>query len=83
MALGGDDKNSDAIVRTIIAMAHSLNYETVAEGVETEEQNAALQAAGCRVMQGFLFARPMPVTDLQDWLKGEYGVKAKLEKKAA
>lgn len=68
MALGGDDRNSDAIVRTIIAMAHSLNYKTVAEGVETKEQKQALQAAGCRVMQGFLFAKPMNLADLKAWM---------------
>jgi len=67
MALDGEDRNGDAIVRTIIAMAHSLNYETVAEGVETEAQNAALKAAGCRIMQGFLFAKPMNVKDFADW----------------
>jgi EAL domain-containing protein (putative c-di-GMP-specific phosphodiesterase class I) len=68
MALDGDDKNGDAIVRTIIAMAHSLSYKTVAEGVETQEQKEALQAAGCRVMQGFLFAKPMALSDLNAWM---------------
>ncbi|MGB7336978.1 MAG: EAL domain-containing protein [Salaquimonas sp.] len=67
-ALGGEDKNGDAIVRTIIAMAHSLQYETVAEGVETEDQLHALKQAGCRVMQGFFFARPMGVENLMEWL---------------
>lgn len=68
MTLGGDDKNGDAIVRTIIAMAHSLEYETVAEGVETEAQHEALKEAGCRVMQGFLFAKPMNLENLTQWL---------------
>ncbi len=68
--LGGNDKNGEAIVRTIIAMAHSLDYETVAEGVETEDQLAALKTAGCRIMQGFLFAKPMSADHLAEWLKG-------------
>ncbi len=69
--LAGDDDHGEAIVRTIIAMAHSLDYETVAEGVETQEQLDALKRHGCRVMQGFLFARPMPVAILQEWLTGK------------
>ena len=67
-ALCGDDKNGEAIVRTIIALAHSLNYETVAKGVETQEQLDALKKAGCRIMQGFLFAKPMNIDNLNGWL---------------
>ncbi len=68
--LGGSDKHGEAIVRTIIAMAHSLDYETVAEGVETEAQLLALKAGGCRIMQGFFFAKPMSLVNLMLWLEG-------------
>ena len=62
--------HGETIVRTIIAMAHSMNYTTVAEGVETEEQLDKLVSAGCHAMQGFLFAKPMAIGDLEAWLEG-------------
>jgi predicted signal transduction protein with EAL and GGDEF domain len=63
------DGHGLAIVRTIVAMAQSLGYETVAEGVETEEQQAILAGMGCTLSQGFLFARPMPVADITRWIR--------------
>ena len=54
---------------TILAMAKSLNYEVVAEGVETEEQHVFLAENGCTTAQGFLFARPMPAEHFEAWSK--------------
>ncbi|WP_195270009.1 EAL domain-containing protein [Eubacterium sp. 1001713B170207_170306_E7] len=48
------------IVRSIIQMAKKLDMETVAEGVETPEQLAFLKEAGCDMIQGFIFSKPLP-----------------------
>ncbi|WP_072619553.1 putative bifunctional diguanylate cyclase/phosphodiesterase [Spirulina major] len=53
-------EDSSAIVQTIIALAHHLNLNVVAEGIETAEQGDQLQRLGCDVGQGFWFARPLP-----------------------
>ena len=50
-----------ALVTTIITLAHALNLNVVAEGVETEEQSRLLRLLGCDEMQGYLFSKPLPV----------------------
>jgi diguanylate cyclase (GGDEF)-like protein len=57
------DKNSVAIVQSILGMAKHLDLHVVAEGVETEEQAKFLTAHECQSMQGYLFGRPMPEND--------------------
>jgi diguanylate cyclase (GGDEF)-like protein/PAS domain S-box-containing protein len=54
------DSTEASIVSAIIAMAHELRLEVVAEGVETQEQYDYLCAEGCDVVQGYLIAQPMP-----------------------
>jgi diguanylate cyclase (GGDEF)-like protein len=58
------DANGTAIVQSILAMAGHLGLRVIAEGVETREQAAFLASNGAAGMQGYLFARPMPMTDL-------------------
>lgn len=50
------------MVKAVILMAAELGMDVVAEGVETEEQVATLVEAGCRLMQGYLFGKPVPVS---------------------
>ncbi len=57
-----------ALCQAIIVMAHSLGLKVIAEGIETSEQHQLLSAAGCDMGQGYLFARPMPLAQLQAWL---------------
>ena len=60
--------DSRAIVRTIIAMAHTLGIGTVAEGVEDAAQLAVLREQGCGAVQGFLLASPMAAGAVGDFL---------------
>jgi len=62
------DKEDTTIVKTIVAMAHNLGLEVIAEGVETEEQLAYLYDCSCDNMQGYLFSRPLPAVELEQLL---------------
>jgi EAL domain-containing protein (putative c-di-GMP-specific phosphodiesterase class I) len=63
------DANGTAIVQSILAMAGHLGLRSIAEGVETSEQASFLAANGVSAMQGFLFARPVPMPELIALLK--------------
>jgi diguanylate cyclase (GGDEF)-like protein len=62
----GKDRHAPALIETIIAMAGGLNYETVAEGVETPEQAAFLKKRGATLGQGYLFGAPMPADKFEE-----------------
>lgn len=63
------EKNRDnqAIVRSTIKMAHELGMKVVAEGIETEQDEIYLKSLGCDVGQGYYYARPLSVADLEQW----------------
>lgn len=63
-----------AIVSSTISLAHSIGMEVTAEGVETQEQADFLIARGCDLLQGFLFARPMPADQLVLQLEAQLAV---------
>jgi diguanylate cyclase (GGDEF)-like protein len=60
-----NDSNDKAIVRTIIAMAESMELNIIAEGVETTEQRDLLLTMGCQQYQGYLLGRPMPIAEFE------------------
>ena len=62
--------NERQIVSAIIRLAHSLELSVVSEGVESADQADALQAEGCLLAQGYLFARPGTIDDLHGWADG-------------
>jgi EAL domain-containing protein (putative c-di-GMP-specific phosphodiesterase class I) len=57
------------MVKAIIAMAHSLHLDVIAEGVEDADQLASLRAAGCDQIQGFYFSRPLEAAACADYLR--------------
>ncbi|MBA6381251.1 EAL domain-containing protein, partial [Colwellia sp. BRX10-1] len=59
------DIHDQVIVRTIIAMAHSLDINVVVEGVETEEQRQVLLTIGCSHFQGYLFSKPVHIDEFE------------------
>ena len=67
----GVDQNGEAIVKAILALAHSLNLEVVAEGVEKQFQVDFLRGHECEVLQGYFFSRPLPVDAIADLLRQE------------
>jgi diguanylate cyclase (GGDEF)-like protein/PAS domain S-box-containing protein len=69
---------SVAVVRAIVAMAAALGLRTVAEGVEREEQLAAVRSLDCDRVQGFLLARPMPLEALMHRYAGRATVRTPL-----
>ena len=56
--------DSTAIIRAIAGLGRSLDIETTAEGIETPEQFELVRNAGCQLVQGRLFSRPVPVSEL-------------------
>jgi EAL domain-containing protein (putative c-di-GMP-specific phosphodiesterase class I) len=60
------DPNDAAIVRTILALGHSLGLSVIAEGVETEAQCAFLAELSCHAYQGFLFSKPVPLEQFEE-----------------
>lgn len=64
----GKDSDDEAVCESILALAGALQLETIAEGVETDQQAQWLRAHGCSSCQGYLIAKPMPLATLIEWL---------------
>jgi PAS domain S-box-containing protein/diguanylate cyclase (GGDEF)-like protein len=63
-----DDPGAMTLVSTIISLAHALELETVAEGVELEEQAKILRLLRCDQMQGYLISRPLAFDEMTAWM---------------
>lgn len=59
------NRKSELLISAMLEMCKSLEYQTVAEGVETMEQYSALESLGCKVAQGFLFSKPGTANEIQ------------------
>ena len=73
------DQNDAVMVQTIIEMAHNFSLNSVAEGVEIEEQMDFLKLHGCMVYQGYLFSKPIPIGEFEALLGGLPGREARKE----
>ena len=56
------------ILSSIVTMAKQLNLRTIAEGVEIIEEVTMLKRIGCEMVQGYYYAKPMPINDFNDLL---------------
>ncbi len=70
----GDRASQNAVIRAISALGSSLGMATIAEGVETPDQLARIRAEGCGSVQGYLFSRPVPATEL-DGVLARFGTR--------
>jgi len=70
--------DATAVVKAICDIAGALDLDLIAEGVETEAQARAALAAGCRVLQGYLYARPLAAAEAARWVAGAVGTPARL-----
>jgi diguanylate cyclase (GGDEF)-like protein/PAS domain S-box-containing protein len=67
-AVSVEGSEQGELARTILHLGQSMHLSTVAEGIETQEQYAALRSMGCDYGQGYLFARPLPPAGLDELL---------------
>jgi len=71
----GSNPHDAAIVRAIVSLGHSLELAVIAEGVETAEQAAMLQAEECDEVQGYFFGKPMPAGEFVALVTGRQRLK--------
>jgi predicted signal transduction protein with EAL and GGDEF domain len=69
-SMTGNGSGSDVIVRSTVALAHSLGLRVIAEGIENANQLRRLRVLGCEYGQGFMFAEPLSLPDTEALLAG-------------
>ncbi|MEF9976463.1 MAG: EAL domain-containing protein, partial [Oscillospiraceae bacterium] len=71
-----DLRRAKIVIHSMISMAKQLGIYTVAEGVETQEQCNFLKGAGCDIVQGYFYSRPLPIEQFEEMvIKGDCGKK--------
>lgn len=70
-----DDAKGETIIRNIIKLSDELGIDSLTEGVETEQQFSSLSDMGCRLFQGYYFAKPMPVEEFEKFAAEHAAVK--------
>lgn len=66
------DDELSPVPRAVVGLAHAMNMDVVAEGIEKVYQLERIRGMGCEMGQGYLFSRPMPKSDAEEWLRS-YG----------
>lgn len=69
----GNERNQD-IIAAITELGKSLQFETIAEYVETKEQKDLLLMLGCNAFQGYYYSKPIPMAQLILWMKQHQGM---------
>jgi diguanylate cyclase (GGDEF)-like protein len=75
-----NSKSDQALVKSIITLADSLSIEVLAEGVETQEQETVLIDLGCDYAQGYYYAKPIPVSEIPNFLSQWHAKKESKDK---
>lgn len=63
-----EDENAAVIARTVMALGKALNLNVIAEGVETTRHLEFIQKEGCQEYQGYLFSKPLPLVELEEYI---------------
>jgi diguanylate cyclase (GGDEF)-like protein/PAS domain S-box-containing protein len=76
------DSENVALYEAMTVMAHKLGIKVIAEGVETEAQRAILAAAGCDFAQGYLFSRPVPAEQFEEYFRQATVIQARAARRS-
>lgn len=79
----GRSPKSETVIQALLGIAAKLGQDTVAEGIEREEEVAFLRSHGCSALQGFLFSRPLPPEAFSKWLLSHQLAKAAPDRQLA
>ncbi len=64
-----ENSKTRELIGSIIQISKKLGIQVVAEGIETEEQLDLLKSVGCDLVQGYIYSKPLPVPEFEQWLK--------------